>query len=99
MDDTQILIATEALGDEARAFVKSNIGQYIAGCAQQEVEVAKTELLNIDPYSVHSLQELQAKIAAIQMKARIALELDKYISEAITRGQQASQQLDQEADD
>lgn len=99
MDDTQILIATELLGDEAKAFVKSNIGKYLSGCAEQEVEEAKRELLALDPYSIHSLNELQAKIASIQMRARVALLIDGYLTEVITKGTQASQQLDQQVDD
>jgi hypothetical protein len=99
MDEETVLIATEALGDEAKAFVKSDLGQYLSGIAEQDVNEAKRELFKLDPYSIHSLPELQAKIASIQMRAKVALQIDGYINEAITRGIQASQQLDQEVDD
>lgn len=92
------LIASQQLGDEAKAFLKSNIGQLIIGCAEHDVREAKDDLLKIDPYEFKTLAELQSKISSLQLKAKIALQIDSYLSEAITSGEQASHQLQEVQD-
>lgn len=93
--DVQHLIAEEELGERVRAFLQTDVGKYLAGVVQQDIEEAKTKLLELDPYTFKSLQDLQSEIAGLQTKARIAEKLAGYLSEAVIKGDQATHQLAQ----
>lgn len=84
------------LGLEAEKFIQSDLGKYINGCIQQDIESAKQELSELDPYKYTTLPELQNAITEIQNRSRASKDLYSYISEAINRGIQAEHQLDQE---
>lgn len=57
------LIAAAELGEEARQFLASDLGRLILGLADQEVELAKEELLKVDPTDIAAVQRIQAKAA------------------------------------
>lgn len=96
---TEELEAEEIIGKDMKSFLVSPSGKYIDGCTQQDIDLAKDELLELDPYKSTTLQELQNKVIAIQTKARIAIALRSYIAEAIVKGNQATHQLNQEGQD
>lgn len=96
MSQNNILAASEKIGIEARSFLESDLGKYISGCAMQDSEVAKDELMILDPYTFNTLAELQNKISSLQLKAWLAKSLTQYLSEAIDNGKQASYQLENE---
>jgi len=92
---TDELLADFELGEEAKRFLNTELGKYIDGCSQQDVDNAKDLLLELDSYSFTDLQSLQNAINAIQNKAKTAQDIRIYIAEAITNGQMAEHQLDQ----
>lgn len=98
-DNNQEVKAAEAIGDQARAFIDSELGQYLNGCMKQDVELAKHELLVIDAWKFMSLIELQTAISRIQDKVNHAISLQEYLDQAIVSGEQASHQLEQQDDD
>ena len=89
---SDILKAEEKLGQKAEAFLRTDIGRLISGKAEQDLEQAKEDLLNLDPYA-YSHPELQNHISKLQLNARVAQRVKDYIDEAIISGRQASQQL------
>lgn len=86
-------IAQIEIGEEARRFLATELGKYIDGCTEQDIENAKDELLELDPYVSKTLKELQNAISQIQQKAINAASLRGYIAEAIINGDQAIHQL------
>lgn len=96
MSEIDLILATEKLGIQAKSFLQSDLGKYISGCALQDVEAAKDDLILLDPYGFTSLAELQNKISSLQQRARIAESLTQYLAEAITNGEQATHKLENE---
>ena len=88
------LIAQVHIGDQAKAFLQSDLGQYLKGVASQDLQAAKDALFLLNPHEYKELVPLQNAILAIQKKGQMALDLDGYLSEAITNGQQALHQLE-----
>lgn len=82
------LVATAMMGQDAEDFVKSNIGRYLVGCAEQEKEEALVALSGVLPWRRRRIQELQNKI----WRSDSFLQ---WISELILTGRQAIQTLDE----
>jgi hypothetical protein len=57
--DTDELIATAELGDEAKRFLESDLGKCLLGMAQQEVESAREALETTSPMDYLKVRELQ----------------------------------------
>lgn len=93
------LRAEHQLGIELTKFIETDVGKYLDGCSQQDVEAAKDELLEIDPYKFTTLRALQNKICDIQHKAKVAMSLRQYLYDAIINAQQAEHQLNHEGQD
>ena len=93
------LKAQEELGRELKGFLLTNAGKYLIGCSAQDIEEAKTALLDLDPHQYSTLVELQNAIAAIQKKARVSQAMTDYIAEAIINAEQALHQLENEGQD
>lgn len=96
MSEIDLILATEKLGIQAKAFLESDLGKYLSGCAMQDLDTAKDDLILLDPYIFGSLSELQNKIYSLQRKARLAESLRQYLAEAITNGEQAMHKLENE---
>lgn len=86
----------EEIGDKARAFIQSPLGQYLDSLTIEEIEEAKEKLLNLDPYKFTELSKLQSEIAGIQRDATVARYLRGYLAAAIENGNQATHQLSEE---
>ena len=90
------LLAEDLLGREVKEFLLTNVGKYIDGCTQQDIQSATDEMMAIDPYAYTSLAELQNKISSIKLKALIGESLRGYMADAIVKGNQALHQLENE---
>lgn len=60
--DTNELIAAAEIGDQARAFLESELGKCILGMAEQEVLAAQEQLGTISPVDEKGITALQNKI-------------------------------------
>jgi hypothetical protein len=79
------LVAHTELGEEARTFVKSQLGECLIGMAKQEVDAALLSLGEVDPTDVHKIRELQ-------MQAKFGRSFEQWLAELITRGDEALQE-------
>lgn len=74
-DSEKFLFAAFDLGEEAKAFLNSNIGKYLAGVAKQEIEGCFDAFLN------HP-----AEVEQLQKNAQRARDAMTWILEAINEG-------------
>jgi hypothetical protein len=82
MSDEDELIAEAEIGDEAKKFVESPLGKTLIGMAQQEVALAQEALEEVDPSDTE-------KIRALQNKAKVARNFESWLSELISKGENA----------
>lgn len=87
-DPTHTLYAEAIMGKDAEAFLKSELGQYITGCAQQEIDEALEELKSVDPGDSKAIRTLQNKI-------KVAERVPKWLTEVINTGKNAIELLDE----
>lgn len=59
---TRTLIGEADLGEQTYEWLRSPIGQYIVGCAKQEVADAQDLLARTSPWRRRRIQELQNRI-------------------------------------
>lgn len=85
VEETQIAIA-----EECRKFLESESGQYLISVMQQDVDIAKDKLLEIDPYKYDTLARLQNAIADAQRSARLAIQLQDHFANTIREGMNAA---------
>ncbi len=83
----EALYAEAMFGRDAEEFMNSEIGRYLTGCAEQEIEEAVHQLKHIHPWRTRKIRDIQAQIWRAES-------FKQWISEAIVRGQQALQQLE-----
>jgi hypothetical protein len=74
------VVAEALIGDEAKKFVESDLGRCVLGMAKQDLDEAKEKL--IDATEEKEQEELR-------LKAMLARRFPDYLSELITRGEQA----------
>jgi len=82
------LFAEALLGNEAIAFLNSDLGRVIRGYAMHERAEAKEALLTVWPWRKRKIQQLQNKAA-------VAGQFLDFIAEAVMRGEIAHQGLKQ----
>jgi hypothetical protein len=80
------LINVARIGIDAEAFSKSDIGKFLIGKAQAEIEAATSELIAADPADVKANTEIRNKI-------HIARMFLVWLDEAIQVGRLAHDQL------
>lgn len=85
-EEDMTLFAQAALGLKAKDFENSEFGRYVVGAAEQEIQEHAMALLDVDPDDIKTIRNHQLKAGA----ARLLLSL---VSEAITGGDSAYQQL------
>ena len=83
------LMDNAATGEAAKLFLQSGLGGYIAKCAAEEVEAATGDLIDVDPNDPKA-------IAALQMKIKVASTAIMWLTDAMTAGEHAMQQLHDE---
>lgn len=86
---TDELYAEAILGKDAEDFIKSEIGRYIIGCAEQEANDAIYQLKRVYPWRRRKIAELQNKIWRAES-------IQSWLAELVIRGTQAISQLDEE---
>ena len=82
------LFAQADLGEQARDFLKTDIGRYLTGCAEQQINDCSRELLKVLPSNTD-------KIQLLQNKAQTASNFIAWVQEAIDMGDAALQQVQQ----
>jgi len=87
-ENTTLLERTIALGFEAEAFLKSDIGRYLVARADEEIECAVEELKGVDPEDAKAIRALQGKI-------NVAESIQYWLAEAIQDGVNSMQELNE----
>ena len=82
MTDEDALSAEAILGDEAKRFLEGDLGRYMRGVADQEVEKAILELEEVDPGDAKKVREIQNRI----WRAR---NFPAWLVELVQRGEEA----------
>lgn len=83
--DNQIIKSID-FGFEVEAFLQSNIGKYLIGRAEEEVEAAVESLKSVDPENPKEIRGLQHKIS-------VAENIQYWLADAIQAGHNAQEQL------
>jgi hypothetical protein len=76
------LIAEAELGDEARKFLDGDLGKWLVGCAEQEVQAAQEALETADPNNEKAIRDLQNK-------AWRGRRFKEWLAELVSRGEGA----------
>lgn len=82
-----ILFAEAILGKDAEEFLNSDVGKYLLGCAQQEIEEAQDLLSTVSPWRRNRIKQLQNQIWR-------AKSVRQWLIEVIQAGQQAQTMLE-----
>lgn len=83
------LFARSSLGVKAREFLESELGRYLHGRAQKEIEQAQVDALECNVWSWWG----RRKLLKLQNNARVARSFLRWIVEAIQDGEVAFQEL------
>lgn len=87
-DDKQTLKRLE-IGQALESFLGTAAGSHLIKCSADDMESAFAEFMEVDPTD-------PVKVAAIQMKARVADRALAYIRDAIMDGKIAGQEVEAE---
>jgi hypothetical protein len=87
----QTYFAEAVIGEEVRAFLVSDVGRYLHGCAKQEFERCRGEMFDFDPYT----PEGKKRYEALKADAWAALHFMKWCTEAIQTGDNAETMMKQ----
>ncbi len=94
-DRERDLFLEARLGETAKDFLLSDIGRYVHGCARQELEECKEQLLLLDPDLDH---EYEVKARRIRTRAWNAEHFMSWLTELIQSGDSAYHQLQEETE-
>ena len=83
------LIAEAELGEEAKNFIQGDLGRFLLGCANQEIEAAHEALEDVKPSEKEKIRELQNAV----WRAR---SFTKWLVELVSRGENAIQSYKQQ---
>lgn len=89
---SEILWAEAALGREAEEFLSSEIGRYIVGRCEQEIQEAQDALATVSPWRRNRIKQLQNEI----WRAR---SVRQWVAELVIQGREAEKQLEQDRDE
>jgi hypothetical protein len=89
--DPTTLIAV--FGRQVEDFLNTDLGMYLSQCAEEDRKKAFEELRTVNPFADDGMQ----KVAAAQHKLRIAECFMAWVAEAVAKGLQATQQLQEDA--
>lgn len=89
LEDPKVRWAT--FGRQVEYFLKSEIGEYLVSRAKSESDAALEELKSVDPFD-------GPKVAACQMRAKVADAVIIWLGDAIAAGESATEQLKQESE-
>ena len=83
------LFAEAILGKDAEEFINSEIGQYLVGCAEQEIVEATEQLKRVHPWRTRRIRELQNQVWRAES-------VQSWLAELVVRGRQALQSLEED---
>lgn len=86
------VIAAALIGEEARKFVESDLGQKVLLMAREQTESAQEALESVDPEDPKLIRELQNK-------AKLGRMFNDYLVELISKGEQSIAVFRQEETD
>jgi len=86
------LIAEAIMGDEAKKFLEGDLGRYMKGVADQEVEEAIIDLQDTDPTDTKKVWEIKNRI----WRAR---NFSTWLIELVQRGEEALRVYQQQKQD
>jgi hypothetical protein len=89
MAQTDELLAKVELGLDAQAFMRTKLGQYLIGRANEIVEEAVEKLKEADPDDTKAIRDLQNTI-------RLNESFMYWLADAVTQGQSAEELLIQQ---
>ena len=90
------LFAETQLAESFRVFLASEVGSYLHGCAKQEVEICKEELLALVVPGALTPEQIQQQIGPIQVRAWCATNLLKWCDDVFQAGETAAGELQEE---
>lgn len=85
--ESQVLLAEIHIGEDAAEFVKSDVGRYLLGRANQEIKAATNDLKRVYPWRRNRIQQLQNQIKVHEL-------FKSWLVEAIVSGRTALSELD-----
>ena len=85
--DDLTLLAEVHLGEDAAVFIKSDLGKYVIGRANQEIKMAESELRRVYWWRTNRIRYLQNKIARAE-------NTKMWLVECLNAGQIALQTLE-----
>ena len=83
------LFAAADLGEKARSFLGTDLGRYLKGCAEQQINDCSRQLLTVHHANANEIQLLQNK-------AQTASNFLIWVNEAVGMGDNAFQQIQQQ---
>ena len=83
------LFARASIGTKTREFLESEVGRYLQGRAQQEIEQAQVDALECNPCTWWG----RRKLLKLQNNAGVARNFLRWVVEAIQDGEVAFQEL------
>ena len=83
------LFAEAMLGKDAEEFIQSEIGQFLIGCAEQEIAEASEQLKRVHPWRTRRIRELQNQVWRAES-------FQTWLAELVMRGKQALQSIEEE---
>jgi len=96
IDDRERMLFAEAqLGEDVITWLNTPVGQYVRGCALQEIEKLRDELEECNPNSIFG----RRKIRRLQVDAKAARLVLQWLNEAIQNGENAYQNLKEYRDE
>lgn len=82
MSEDNELVAEAEIGDKAREFVESELGKTLLGMAQQDILRAQEALETVDPSDTE-------KVRTLQNQAKVARNFEDWLTELISKGENA----------
>ena len=91
-------VASVLLGESVKSFLTSDVGRYLIGSMEQDLQAAKDTCFGLNPYQYNSLIDLQNALLAAQEKGKRALDMQSHLTEAINNGEQALHALESQGE-
>lgn len=88
-DDLKVYLGEVRLGERVQEFVQSDVGQYLLGRAQIEMDEAKAAMVRINPFWPRA----KTKLAQLQQEYRTAENFARWLNEALQNGDVALEQI------
>lgn len=92
MTDNETLLAEAMLGKDAAEFLATDLGRYLIGCAQAEINEAQELLSNVSPWRRNRIRQLQNQIWR-------AKSVTRWLAEVISAGRSAEAVLQEHLDE